>query len=67
MKVFNVQDPEISKKEVVVETPDELKENRKRAEEIIQKYRNNPTGDLAHFVRQCESSQALEEEDLKDN
>jgi len=46
---------------------DNLGEIRERANAIIKKYRDNPPADLAHFVRQCESSQALEEEGLKDD
>ena len=50
---------------VEVETNEELKQIRKRGEDVIKKYREHPTGDLAHFVRQCESSQRLEEGGLK--
>ena len=49
-----------------IESDGKLDKLRKHAEEIIQKHRNNPKGDLAHFVRQCESSSNLEEEGLKD-
>ena len=38
----------------------------KRVEAIIQKHRNNPRGDLRHFVGQSESSANLEEEGMKD-
>ena len=44
-----------------------LDKTRKRAEAIIQKYRENPSGDFAHFVRQSESSANLEEGGLKDD
>ena len=34
---------------------------RKHGEDILAKYRNNPTGSLAEFVKKCESSAKLEE------
>jgi hypothetical protein len=42
-------------------TPEELAEIRKHGEDIIAKYRNNPTGSLAEFVKKCESSAKLDE------
>ena len=50
-----------------ISTPDskeELEEIKKRAEAIINKHRNNPSGSLKHFVRQCESSKNLEKDGL---
>lgn len=47
-------------KQAETETTQELEKIRKRAENVIKKHRENPTGDLEHFVRQCESSQRLE-------
>ena len=41
-------------------------EVRKKAESIINKYRNNPTGSLAEFVKKCESSARLEENGLSE-
>lgn len=52
---------------VEVETNEELERIRKHGEDVIKKYRENPTGDLAHFIRQCESSQRLEEGGLKNS
>ncbi len=51
----------------VVETNEELEKIRKHAEDVIKKYREHPSGDLAHFVRQCESSANLEEAGLDDS
>lgn len=42
-------------------TPEELVEIKKHGEDIIAKYRNNPTGSLAEFVKKCESSAKLDE------
>ena len=50
-----------------VETPEELEQIRKRREDVLKKYREHPTGDLAHFVRQCQSSANLEEGGLDDS
>ena len=36
------------------------------AEAVINKYRQGQSGDLAHFIRQCESSEKLEEGGLKE-
>ena len=41
-------------------------EVRNKAESIINKYRNNPTGSLAEFVKKCESSARLEENGLSE-
>jgi hypothetical protein len=41
-------------------------EVRKKAESIINKYRNNPTGSLAEFVKKCESSARLDENGLSE-
>ena len=41
-----------------------LAEIRKHGEDILAKYRNNPTGSLAEFVKKCESSAKLEEKGI---
>lgn len=38
-----------------------------RLETLLEKHRNNPKGDLAHFIGQCKSSANLEERGLKDD
>ena len=64
MKVFNIQYMN-SKHDGVLEAEEKLDEIGERANAVIEKHRSNPTGDLAHFVGQCESSQALEEKGIK--
>ena len=59
------QTPPFTPLTVEVETPENLEQKRKRAKDVIKKYREHPTGDLAHFVSQCESSQRLEEGGLE--
>ena len=49
------------------ESDEELDELKKRHDAIIQKYREHPTGDLEHFVRQCVTSAKLEERGLKED
>ena len=49
------------------ESDEELDELKKRHDAIIQKYREHPTGDLEHFVRQCVTSAKLEEGGLKED
>ena len=66
MKVFNIQNSN-SKHDGDVKPEENLDEIKERANAVIEKHRSNPTGDLAHFVRQCESSQALEEKRIKDD
>jgi len=50
------------------ESDEDLDELKKRHAAMLDHYRKNPpSGDLAHFIRQCESSANLEEGGLKDD
>jgi uncharacterized membrane protein YheB (UPF0754 family) len=49
-----------------IESDGEKDEIKKRIDAILKKHRENPSGALSHFIRQCESSARLEEEGLKD-
>ena len=50
----------------IIEPVSDSEDIKSKAEAIINKYRQNPAGDLGHFIRQCESSARLEEEGLKE-
>ena len=49
------------------ETQKDLEEIKQRHNAVINKYRNNPAGDLAIFVDKCKSSKNLEERGLNSN
>jgi len=46
------------------ETDEDLKELKKRAEDLIEKYKKRISGDLSNFFKKCISSQKLEEDGL---
>jgi len=46
------------------ETDEDLKDLKKRAEDLIEKYKKKISGDLSNFFKKCISSQKLEEDGL---
>ncbi len=53
-------------KSIIADPDGDSEDNKSQAETIINKHRQNPHGDLDLFIRQCESSERLEEDGLTD-
>ena len=71
MKVFKLPNTNIqihnTTDDRLIETPEDLEKLKQKTEAILNKARNISTGTFGHFIRQCKSSQNLDEEGLKDD